>query len=56
MIDLPDLVSRAGTWLLVPVLVLGAIVNFASSSPFERYGWSLYALALAVLTLIVALG
>ncbi len=56
IIDLPDQISYWGTWLLVPLLVLGAIMNAASSSPYERYGWGPLAAVMALLTLVVALG
>lgn len=55
LLDLPDVVSRWGTWVLVVLLPLGAIMNFASSSPYERYGWAPFALVAALLTLVVAL-
>jgi hypothetical protein len=55
LIDLPDIATLWGTWVLVVLLVLGAIVNFASSSRFERFGWAPMALVTAVLTLVVAL-
>jgi uncharacterized membrane protein len=41
-------------WLLVGVLVLGALANAASNSPWERFGWAPLALVLAVLCGIVA--
>ena len=56
LIDIPDAVSLVGTWLLVPVLILGAIVNFASSSPYERFGWGPLAAVSAILCLLLALG
>jgi hypothetical protein len=43
-----------GTWALVVLSVLGAVVNFASSSPWERFGWGPLAALLAVLSLVVA--
>lgn len=39
---------RWGTWLVAGPLALGAIVNFASSSPWERFGWGPLALLLAI--------
>lgn len=56
VVDLPDVLSAALTWVLVPVLVLGGLMNFLSSSPYERFGWAPVALAMALLTLVVALG
>jgi len=55
IIDLPDAVTYWGTWALVVVLPIGALMNFASSSPYERFGWGPLALVLAMLTLILAL-
>ena len=55
LMDLPDIVSRTATWILVAALAIGAVVNLASSSPYERFGWAPYSLVLAILTLIVAL-
>jgi hypothetical protein len=54
IIDLPEAISRWGTWALVVVLPIGAIMNFASSSPYERLGWAPLALVLALLTFVVA--
>jgi hypothetical protein len=48
-------VAYWGTWILVGVLPLGAITNFASSSRWERFGWGPLALVLAVLCFIVAI-
>jgi hypothetical protein len=56
VVDLPDVLSTWGTWVLVVLLPLGAIMNLASSSPYERFGWAPFALVTAVLTLVVALG
>ena len=46
---------RWGTWVLVVLMFLGALENFASSSGWERYGWGPFALILALLCLFVAL-
>lgn len=56
MVDLPlpDVVIDVGAWVLVVLSVLGAIVNLASSSPWERFGWAPFSAALAVLSFIVA--
>jgi hypothetical protein len=56
IVDLPDVVSLVGTWLVVGVSFLGAAVNFASSSPYERFGWGPFALVVGLMTLVVALG
>ena len=49
----PELVT-VGTWVVVVLLALGAIVNLASSSRWERFGWGPLAAILAALGLIVA--
>lgn len=53
-LPLPDVVIDVGAWVLVVLSVLGAIVNLASSSPWERFGWAPFSAALAVLSFIVA--
>jgi len=40
----------------VVLSALGTIVNLASSSPWERFGWAPFSAALAVLSFIVATG
>jgi hypothetical protein len=45
---------RWGTWLVAGLLGLGALVNFASSSPWERLGWGPLALLLAIGCVVVA--
>ena len=45
---------RWGTWLLAAVLLLGTILNIASSSAWERFGWAPFTLVLATLTFVVA--
>ena len=47
---------RWGTWILVGVLPLGAVMNFASPSNWERFLWGPVALILAALCLAVARG
>ena len=49
----PDVLT-VGAWILVVLSALGALVNVASSSPWERYGWAPVAAVLAVLSAIVA--
>lgn len=51
---LPSGFVRWGTWIMVVVSVLGALVNFASPSAWERFLWGPVALILAVLCLVVA--
>ena len=54
-VPLPVSVTSIGAWVLVVLSALGAIVNFASSSRWERFGWGPLALLLALLSLMVAL-
>ena len=49
-------VFRWGTWLAVALLVQGAIVNLASSSGWERFGWGPFALVTAILCFLLARG
>ena len=51
---LPPSFLRVGTWMLVGVLLLGALMNIASSSPWERYMWAPFTLTLAALCFLVA--
>jgi hypothetical protein len=51
---LPAAILRWGTWILVAVSLVGALLNFASSSPWERFLWGPFTLALAGLCLLVA--
>jgi hypothetical protein len=50
----PRLGNRRFTWVLVGVTALGVLMNAASSSPWERYGWAPYTLFLMVVCLILA--
>jgi hypothetical protein len=52
---LPPAFDRWGTWILVGVNFLAALMNFASHSKWERFLWAPVALILAVLCLVVAL-
>ena len=54
LISLPAGVLRRGTWILVGLLVVGALMNVASKSPWERYLWGPFAFVLAILCFIVA--
>jgi hypothetical protein len=54
IVHLPTSVTFVGAWVLVVLSALGAIVNFASSSRWERFGWGPLALVLAFLSLVVA--
>ena len=55
-VPLPPILLVVGAWGLVVLSALGALVNVASSSPWERFGWAPYAAVLAGLSLVVALG
>jgi hypothetical protein len=46
--------ARVGTWVLVMILPLSALLNALSASPWERYLMAPTALVLAALCLIVA--
>ncbi|HEY9376126.1 MAG TPA: hypothetical protein VIQ02_03420 [Jiangellaceae bacterium] len=52
---LPSTVLRWGTWILVGMLAIGALLNFASPSSWERFLWGPIALILAGLCLLLAL-
>jgi hypothetical protein len=55
VVPLPATVLAWGTWAVTVLLAVGALVNFASSSPWERFGWGPLALLIALLTLAVAM-
>jgi hypothetical protein len=54
LVPLPDAVARVGTWVVVGLLGLGALLNFASSSPWERFGWGPFTLVMFVLCVLLA--
>ncbi len=54
VLPLPAGVLHWGIWVLVAVLPIGALMNFASPSPWERFLWGPTALILAGLCLLVA--
>lgn len=54
VVPLPSDFVRWGTWVLVGLLPLGALMNFASPSPWERFMWGPAALILAALCFVVA--
>jgi hypothetical protein len=51
---LPSAVIRPGAWILVGVLLVGALLNFASRSNWERFTWGPVGLLLAGLCFAVA--
>jgi hypothetical protein len=51
---LPQRVATWGTWVLVGLLGVATLLNFASSSPWERYGWGPYSLTLMALSILLA--
>ncbi|MEV0728308.1 hypothetical protein [Polymorphospora sp. NPDC050346] len=51
---LPAVVAAYGVWVLFGLLLLGAVLNAASSSRWERWFWAPYALVLAGLCFVVA--
>lgn len=55
-LPLPDVVLDIGAWALVVLSALGTIVNLASSSPWERFGWAPFSALMAALSFVVASG
>jgi hypothetical protein len=51
---IPYGLSRRAMWALTALLAVGSVMNAASSSPWERYGWAPITLGLAVLSLQLA--
>ncbi len=54
LVPVPPAVARAGTWFLVGLLGLGAVMNFASPSPWERFGWGPFTLLMFGLCVVLA--
>jgi hypothetical protein len=54
VVPLGQPVQRVGAWVLVGVLSIGTMLNFASSSPWERFGWGPFALLMLVLAVVLA--
>ncbi|MEU4446168.1 hypothetical protein AB0K14_33260 [Actinosynnema sp. NPDC050801] len=52
----PERVATVGTWALVGLLTAGLLMNLASPSPWERFGWAPVIALLAALCLAVARG
>ncbi|MBB2924900.1 hypothetical protein [Cellulomonas cellasea] len=53
-VRLPVRVGRTGVRALVGLLGLGAVMNAASSSPWERFGWAPFVVVLLVLCVLLA--
>ena len=51
---LPRTVATWGTWVLVALLGIATLLNFASSSPWERFGWGHFSLTMLFLTIALA--
>ena len=51
---LPRAVARWGTWVIVGFLGLGTLLNFASSSPWERFGWGPFTVTMLILSVSLA--
>ena len=49
-------IARWSIWGFVALFSLSAFVNFASSSPWERFGWGPFAVMLVVCCVLVATG
>ncbi len=54
VIPFPADLLRVGSWVLLVVIAIGAVMNLASQSPWERFLWGPLALVLAVLTWTIA--
>jgi hypothetical protein len=54
LLPLPRRVTRRGTWVLVGLLGVGALMNFASPSPWERFGWGPFTLVMIALGVVLA--
>lgn len=53
---LPHSLDRMGSWVLAVALSIGAMMNFISASPWERYLLGPFTLLLAAGCLVVAIG
>lgn len=54
VVSVPQALSRVGTWVLVGLLGVGAVMNVASSSPWERFGWGPFTVVLFILGVVLA--
>ena len=50
----PRLASPRVTWVLAGLTAVGFLMNAASSSPWERFGWAPFTLALSILCVLLA--
>ena len=50
----PRLGNRRVTWVLAGLTAVGALMNAASSSPWERFGWAPFTLGLSILCVLLA--
>jgi hypothetical protein len=51
---IPYAFSRRAMWALTALMAVGAVMNAASSSRWERYGWAPFILGLTILSLQLA--
>jgi hypothetical protein len=51
-----DRLARVATWVFAVILTLGALINFASTGEWERFGWGPFTLALGIVCFVVARG
>ena len=51
-----QIIARFSIWGFVALFSLSAFANFASSSPWERFGWGPFAVMLVVCCVLVATG
>jgi CubicO group peptidase (beta-lactamase class C family) len=54
LVPLSRRITQLGAWVLVGLLGLGTLMNVASSSPWERFGWGPFTLVLLVLGVVLA--
>ena len=54
LLALPDGVPRGATWVLIGLLGLRELMNFALSSPWERFGWGQFTLFSIILGVVLA--
>lgn len=53
-LPLPPRLALGGTRALLALLGVGAVMNAASSSPWERFGWAPFVVVLVVLVALLA--